>query len=306
MAFKQDIPSIKPGNYPVHSGRKHQDIPSIKPGNYHSIKPGNGRKHQAPITIADHLSIEQQNKLNIPPTQTQNSIQNPIQNEFQIKHKDKIEQYAIHGIPPIKWVEGGRQQIEGNYFTWIDEFDGQPLQAFFPYDGDVDEFETKMADLRIAPDLSHDYKWDCQSCGAIQYAPKSLLMSAKDSEFKDCKPELCQCQKCLKGTINHKFTTTIPCSECQHRGLAMTECQYPECWWKMFCRTDATNIPTFCSYHKDHDPEHIKDILNQCVKTIENDGKSTYWGGQAFLNQVKLIDDYDFEYNQYLNQTQKV
>ena len=86
----------------------------------------------------------------------------------------------------------------------------------------------------------------------------------------------------------------------------MTECQYPECWWKMFCRTDATNIPTFCSYHKDHDPEHIKDILNQCVKTIEFDGKSTYWGGQAFINQARILEDYDIEYNQYINQTQKV
>ena len=270
MSFNQSIPSIKPGNYSVH-----------------------GRKHQAPITIADHLSIEQQNKLNIPP-----------QNE--IKHKDKIEQYAIHGIPPIKCVEGGRQQIAGNHFIWIDEYDGQPLEAFFPYDGDVDEFETKMADLRIAPDLAHDYKWDCQSCAAIQFAPKSLLMSAKDSEFKDCKPDLCNCSKCSHtGTTNHKFTTTIPCSECQHRGLAMTECQYPDCWWKMFCRTDATNIPTFCNYHKDHDPEHIKDILNQCVKTIESDGQPTYWGGQAFLNQEKLIDDYDFEYTQFLEQNQK-
>ena len=244
---------------------------------------------KSPITLGDHLTAQQQQQLNVP----------------QILQELKTR-YEIHGIPPVKYVQGGRLPIPGNYFDWIDEFDGQPLQSFFPFDGNVDEFEILMADLRIAPDLAHDYKWDCQSCNSIQYAPKSLLMSAKDSEFKECKSDLCHCSNCIeKGIINHKFTTTIPCSQCQHRGLAMTECQYPDCWWKMFCRTDATNVPTFCTYHKDHDPEHIKDILTQCIKSNESDGSITYWGGQAFLNQANLIDDYDIEYIQFLQQLDK-
>lgn len=266
----------------AHKAHTTQYIPSIKPGNY---------RHHAPITIADHLTIQQKHKLNIP-KQT-----NP-------DHKI-TEQYTIHGIPPVKIVPEGREPCPGNYFTWIDEFDGQPLDAFFPFDGNVDEFEIKMADLRIAPDLAHDYKWDCSVCSSIQFAPKTLLMSAKDSEIKDCKPDICHCQNCIQhGIINHKFTTTIPCSQCSHRGLAIIECQYPDCWWKMFCRTDAKLPSPFCSYHKDHDPSNIKDILQQCVSSIENDGSCTYWGGQAFLNQDILIDDYDFEYYQFLQTIQ--
>jgi len=245
-----------------------------------------------PMTIGDHMTVSQHKHLD------QNYIATPSHSHSQKTIDDML------GVCPVDSVKGGREHIAGNSFIWSDKAVGAvdriEEEVFFPHEGTEEDLEVLLCDLEDPPQLSHYYKYDC-ICGTSNEVPKSMLMSAKDASIG----KGIECQDHLPKKLRNKFTTTIPCVNCGHRGLAMVECQYPDCWWKMFCRTDTKNVPLYCLCHKENDPLHVKDLLKECVSVIEKDGSKTYYGGQAYLDAVKELDDYDVEYYQFLEENER-